>query len=638
MDKNTVIGFLLIGVVLFAFTWLNQPSQDQIDAQRRYNDSIAQVEFAKQAELRELENKNAIEENAIQNLPDSAKAVQLQNTYGAFAGSMEGEEEIIKLENNLLEVHITTKGGRLAYARLKEYVTHDSLPLILFQGNESKLDFTLITAHNRVINTSDMYFTPVKGNDPNAITMRLNAGEGSLDFTYSLKPDDYMVQYTIQGHGLNGILSPSTNAIDMVWEQDIRQQEKGRKYEDQHTALYYKFMADDVEHLSEGKDQSEKVSNRLKWIAYKDKFFSSVLIADEGFEATTLDSKQLTTTSNYLKKFKTVTSLPFDLQGREPTNLRYYLGPNHYTLLKKYDKDVAEEEQLDLEKLVPMGGSVFRVINRYFIVPVFDWLGKYFTNYGLIIFLLTLIVKMVLFPLTYKSYMSSAKMRVLRPQVEEINAKYPGQEKAMERQKETMALYSKAGASPLSGCLPMLLQFPILVALYNFFPSAIELRQQSFLWAQDLSTYDAIVTWNAQIPLISTFLGNHLSLFCILMTAVNIVYTKFNMEMTNTGQQQMPGMKMMMYMMPLMFLFFFNQSAAALSYYFLVSTLITIAQTLSFRFLINEDKLLAKLEANKKKPKKKSGFMQRLEEAQKQQQAVLEKQKQQKQQQSRKKR
>jgi YidC/Oxa1 family membrane protein insertase len=628
MDKNTVIGFLLIGIVLFAFTWLNNPSPEQVEAQRRYQDSIARVEYIRQAEQQIREQQAVLEEDSLQHLPDSVKNVQLQHTYGVFAGAMEGEEETVTLENDLLEVRISTKGGRLEYARLKEYVTHDSLPLILFQGKESTLDFTLVTATNRVVSTAGMFFTPVKGNDPNSITMRLNVGEGSyLDFAYSLKPDDYMLQYTIRGHGLNGILSPSANTLDLTWEQDIRQQEKGRKYEDQHTALYYKFLADDVEKLSEGKDQSEKVSNRLRWIAYKDKFFATVLISQDGFEATTLDSK-LVSATGYLKRFKTIASVPFDLKGEEPTSLTYYLGPNQYTLLKAYDKGTEAGQELGLEELVPMSFSFLRVINQYFILPIFDFLGKYFAGYGLIIFLLTLIVKLILFPLTYKSYMSSAKMRVLRPQVEAINAKYPGQDKAMERQKATMELYSRAGASPMAGCLPMLLQFPILIALYNLFPSAIELRQQSFLWADDLSTYDAVIHWNAQIPLISTYLGNHLSLFCILMTAVNIVYTKFNMDMTNTGQQQMPGMKMMMYMMPLMFLFLFNQSASALSYYFLVSTLISIAQTLSFRFFINEEKLLAKLEANKKKPAKKSGFMKRLEEAQRQQQETLKKQQQ----------
>ena len=294
--------------------------------------------------------------------------------------------------------------------------------------------------------------------------------------------------------------------------------------------------------------------------------------------------------------------------------------------MKDLDEAQPEGQEWELEKLVPLGWGIFRWVNQYFIIPLFDFLGSFISSYGLLIFLLTVIVKLILFPLTYKSYISSAKMRVLRPQVEEINAKYPGQEQALERQKATMELYSRAGASPMSGCLPMLLQMPILIALFMFFPSAIELRHQSFLWANDLSTYDAIVSWEANIPLISTYFGNHISLFCLLMTITNIVYTKFNMEMTNTGQQQMPGMQMMMYLMPLMFLVFFNQYASGLTYYYFISTLITILQTIFFRFTINEEKLLAKLEANKRKPQKRSTFMKRLEEMQKMHEETLRKQ------------
>ncbi|MEG1749489.1 MAG: membrane protein insertase YidC [Tannerellaceae bacterium] len=618
MDKNTIIGFLLIGVVLFAFSWLNQPSSEQLEAQRRYQDSIARIETTRQAELKTEEVENSIAADSLLNKPDSVRAALLQQSYGVFANAMTGADETTVLENDLVEVRVSNKGGRVAYARLKKYVTYDAKPLILFEGKESSFDFTLVTADNRVINTGDLYFTPVKGNDPNSVVMRLDAGEGRhLDFTYSLKPDDYMVQYTIQGTGLNGVLSPNTNSLDLVWKQKIRQQEKGRKFEDQYTGLYYKFLADDVEYLSEMNDESKQVANRLRWVGYKNKFFSTVLITEAGFEGTNLDSKLLTE-EGFLKEFKTTTTLPFDLQGKEATAFRFYLGPNKFELMKSYDKGVAADKQLDLEKLVPLGASVFRYINQYFIIPLFDFLGNYIGNYGVIIFLLTLIVKTLLFPLTYKSYISSAKMRVLRPQVEEINAKFPGQEKALERQKATMELYSRAGASPMSGCLPMLLQMPILIAMYMFFPSAIELRHQSFLWAHDLSTYDAIVSWTTYIPIITPYFGNHISLFCLLMTITNIVYTKFNMDMTNTGQQQMPGMKIMMYTMPLMFLVFFNQNASGLSYYYFISTLITIVQTLIFRYTINEDKLLAKLEANKKKPAKpKSGFMKRLEEAQK---------------------
>ena len=333
------------------------------------------------------------------------------------------------------------------------------------------------------------------------------------------------------------------------------------------------------------------------------------MIADEGFESATFDSKMVEA-DGIVKEFKTTTAVPFDLRGNEATTFRYFFGPNSYPLLKSYDKGIASDQQLDLERLVPLGASVFRWVNQYFVIPLFDFLGKYIKSYGLIIFLMTVIVKLILFPLTYKSYMSSAKMRVLRPQVEELNAKYPGQDKAVERQRATMELYSRAGASPMAG--------------------SIELRHQSFLWAHDLSTYDAIFSWNKYIPIITPYFGNHISLFCLLMTITNVIYTKYNMEMTNTGQQQMPGMKAMMYMMPLMFLVFFNQYASGLTYYYFISTLITIVQTLVFRYTINEDKLLAKLEANKKKPQKKSGFMKRLEEAQRMQQEQLKKQQEQK--------
>ncbi|MDL2256345.1 membrane protein insertase YidC [Parabacteroides sp. OttesenSCG-928-K15] len=631
MDKNTILGFILIGLVLFAFSWLNRPTPEQIEAQRRYQDSIAKIEYLQPVEDKrenQAEESNTLSAAAI----DSLQQVRLESNFGVFAHAMSGTEGYATLENEKVEIRLSHKGGHVSYARLKEYDNYNGDPLVLFDKDEVVFDFTLVTATNRILSTRDLYFTPVKGNDPNALTMRLATGTDSyLDFIYTLTPDDYMMSYSIKAVGMNGVLSPSTNALDLIWTQDIRQQEKGRKFEDRYAALHYKFIADDVEKLSEAKNDSKKISNRLKWIGYKDMFFSTVLIIDgEGFEGTTLESKPLTS-DLHLKNYKTSTSVPFDIQGRESTDFTYYFGPNSYADLKAYDKGVPKDQQLDLERIVSLGSSVFRWVNQYFIIPLFDFLGRYFNNYGLIIFLLTLVVKIVIFPLTYKSYMSSAKMRVLRPQVEALNEKYPGEAKAMERQKATMELYSRAGASPMSGCVPMLLQMPILIALFMFFPSAIELRHESFLWAKDLSTYDAIVSWNTHIPFITPYFGNHISLFCLLMTVTQIIYTKFNMEMTNTGQQQMPGMKMMMYLMPLMFLVFFNQYASGLTYYYFISTLMTIAQTLAFRFFINEEKLLSKLEANKKKPQKKSSFMKRLEEAQKQQEEVLRKQKQQQQ-------
>ena len=627
MDKNTITGFVLIGVVLFAFSWFNRPTPEQIEAQRRYQDSLAQIELAQQMELAQKEQQAAMLQDSINNLPDSVRMQNMRQRFGDFAKAMTGEERQTTIENELLELRVSNKGGRIVYARLKEYDDYQGQPLVLFDEQNSELNFSLVTADNRVVNTSELYFSPVQ-QGANGLTMRLAVGEsGYLDFVYTLIPNDYRVGFQIKGTGLNGLLSPSTNALDMVWTQDIRQQEKGRSFEERYVSLNYKFVADDVDRLSETRDDSKQISNRLRWIGFKDMFFSTVLIAKgEGFSESTLDSKMVSS-GNVLKRFKATTSVPFDLQGREATELTYFFGPNKFALLKELDEAEPEGAEWELEKLVPLGWGIFRWVNQYFIIPLFDFLGSFISNYGLLIFLLTVIVKLILFPLTYKSYISSAKMRVLRPQVEEINAKYPGQEQALERQKATMELYSRAGASPMSGCLPMLLQMPILIALFMFFPSAIELRHQSFLWANDLSTYDAIVSWEANIPLISSYFGNHISLFCLLMTITNIVYTKFNMEMTNTGQQQMPGMQAMMYLMPLMFLVFFNQYASGLTYYYFISTLITIMQTIFFRYTINEEKLLAKLEANKRKPMKRSGFMKRLEEMQKMQEEQLRKQK-----------
>lgn len=626
MDKNTLIGFLLIGVVLVAFSWFNRPTPEQIEAQRHYQDSIAKIEYAQQMDLVREAQREAFVKDSLENLPDSVRASLLRQDFGVFANVMTGTETYTTLQNDVLELRVSNKGGRICYARLKEFDNYKGEPLVLFDENSSSLTFNLVTAASQVLSTDELYFTPVKGDDPNQLIMRLQVENGRhLDFTYTLEPGSYRVGYRIQGTGLNGLLAPSTNALDIAWTQDIHQQEKGRMFEDRYVNLSYKYMADDVEHLSETKSDSEKISNRLRWIGYKDMFFSTVLISEEGFEATTLDSKSYAA-GEVLKQFKTNTSVAFDLRGEKPTELSYYFGPNKFALLKSFDKGVDSDLQLDLEKLVPLGWGIFRWVNQYFVIPLFDFLGKFIPNYGLLIFLLTVIVKLILYPLTYKSYISSAKMRVLRPQVEEINAKYPGQDQALERQKATMELYSRAGASPLSGCLPLLLQMPILIALFMFFPSAIELRHESFLWANDLSTYDAIVSWETYIPIITPYFGNHISLFCLLMTITNIIYTKYNMDMTNTGQQQMPGMKLMMYLMPLMFLVFFNQYASGLTYYYFISMLISIVQTLIFRFTINEEKLLAKLEANKRKPMKKSGLMKRLEEAQRMQEEQLKKQ------------
>lgn len=616
MDKKTIIGFILIGTVLIWFSWLNRPTPEAIDAAKRKNDSIAKVEMAKQQALNnEVKADEAILDSTFNT--DSAKQAQLDAKFGVFANRIVGTDELVTLENDLLELKFSTKGGRLYEARLKQYSTYDSLPLILFSGSENDYGF-LFKTQGRVINTSDLYFEPkISGN---ALTMRLDLSNGNyFDLNYTLDPESYMLKMDIVQNGMANILPSSTNDLDMYWNQTLRRQEKGRVFEERYSGIYYKFAVDDVENLSESSNDKKEISNALKWIAFKNQFFSSALIADKTYNWTTLESIVMHESDTHLKKLQSSAVIDYNIQEKNPAGFRFFLGPNSYPLLKSYNTDNAN---LDLDKLVPLGPSVFRWVNTWLVIPLFTFFGKFFTNYGLIILLMTIVIKMILAPLTFKSYMSTARMRVLRPQVEEITAKFPGQDKAMDRQRATMELYNKAGINPMSGCLPMLLQMPILFAMFTFFPSSIELRGESFLWAHDLSSYDAIFTWDAYIPIITPYFGNHISLFCLLMTVTNLVYTKINME-NAAGGQQMPGMKLMMYVMPLMFLFIFNNYASGLSYYYFISTLITIIQTYIFRQCINEQKVLAKLEENKKKPRKKSGFMARLEEAQRKQQAVV---------------
>ena len=628
MDRNTIIGLILIFAVFFGFSYFNRPSQEQLEARKRYQDSISAVRLAEQVAEQKTANLSGLEtERLLNSENDSTLNSRLRAVYGDFYQAAQGEEELIILENDLMILQISTKGGRVYSAQLKEFTDYRGNRLTLFEGIESDFSTTMVTENNRVVNTRDLYFN-VKNKNSLSVTLSLPAGDdASLDFVYSLHPDDYMVDFTIVPTNLSNYLSSSTSGLDFEWKQKIRQQEKGRKFEDQYARLSYKFLDDEVEQMSQSKDESKSISNKIKWIGYKDQFFSSVLIAQENFEATQLTSKHYQA-GDYLKEYTAITGIGFDPKQNKPIQLNYYFGPNDYKLLKNYDKTKFIGQNLQLEKLVPMGWWLFRGVNKYFIIPIFDWLTGFVGNLGLAIFLLTLIVRLCIFPLTYKSLMSSAKMRVLKPQISAITEKYPGQENAMTRQQKTMELYNQVGINPMAGCLPMLVQMPILFALFWFFPCAIELRQQGFLWANDLSTYDSLIHWNAHIPIVSTYFGNHISIFCLLMSLVTVFSTKYTMDQQGGGSEQMPGMKLMMYTMPVFMFFFLNSYPAGLNYYYLVSSLITLGLNALFRFFIKEDVILAKLEAYKKNPKvkKKSGFMQRLEEAQRQQQAALKEQ------------
>ena len=423
-------------------------------------------------------------------------------------------------------------------------------------------------------------------------------------------------------NNMQSVIPPSVADMEFAWHQKMARNEAGRMFEESNSALYYMFANGDVENLSEGSSDHKEVSERVKWIGYKNQFFTALLIADDYFTTAEFDSEILENNPAYIKELDTRASVEYSSANPVPASFKFFFGPNSYPLLSDLQSELAPGQNLHLTNLIPLGWALFRWINTLIVIPVFDFLGQFIGNYGIIILLLTIFIKIILFPFTYKSYMSQARMRVLAPEIKEINDKYPGNENAMKRQQETMALYSRAGASPFSGCLPMLLQLPILVAMFNFFPSAIELRGEPFLWAKDLSAPDAIVSWSAHIPFISSTFGNHISLFCLLMTVVNIIYTRINMQ-NQPGGNSMPGMKWMMYLMPVMFLVFFNNYAAGLSYYYFLSLLITIVQTYIFRKVVDEDKVRAAMKENAKKPRKKSGFMARLEEAQRKQQALL---------------
>ena len=610
MDKNTIIGFALILAILVGFSWWTKPSEEEIARQQAYNDSIAAVQAQKAVEQEIMFQQTIIDQEA-------ANANQAFD-YGVFTPFSQGENQKVVLENEELKLTLNTKGGNITEVELKNYKNYDKNPLILFEEQDVNQYFTLVTANNRVVESSNLYFTPSMLNDSTlAMSITLETGE-TLSQVYSL--DGFMVNYNIESKGMNNVLSPRMNTVDMVWNLNMRQQERSKKFEGRYSALYYKYYDDEVENLSENGSDAEKLIGKVKWVACKDQFFSSVLIAEDYFTNVEIESN-VSEPVNYLKDCKTQLSFNYDASGAQPTNLKFYFGPNSYQDLKDYDDNAkTSADKLHLEELVPLGWGIFGWVNKYLVIPIFNLLGSFIANYGLVIFLLTLIIKLLILPLTYKSYMSTAKMRVLRPQIEEINKRIP-EDKPMERQQATMALYRKVGVSPMGGCLPMLLQMPVLFALFVFFPVAIELRQQGFLWADDLSSYDSIFSWDVYIPFISSYYGNHISLFCLLMAIANIISTKISTDAQSAGSQQMPAMKWMMYLMPIMFLFFFNDYASGLTYYYLVSTLLTLLQTLIFRLSINDEKILHKLNTYKPKEKKKSGFMARLEQMQKEQMA-----------------
>lgn len=636
MDKNTGIGLVLIAALVIGFSILTKPSQEELERESRYQDSIRNVQttqviedittanssqsISDQSQVSDFfDVKPSTSADSIESFLDSTNVSTDQNQIS---------EQNIALENSKIRIEFSSTGGQIKSIQLKNYKKYDGDSLILMDS-DANLSLELMNKKGIRLNTDRATFTPIKSSpDAQTLVMRMNySPEQYIDFIYALAPDDYMLNYSIAVVGMENVLSVDClENFTLKWQQKLRRQEKNEKNEQRYSKIHYRTIDGDFDGLSESSNDNKEITSGTTWIAFKDQFFANVIISDNTFKNAVLDSKMMDS-DKYLKDCSA--TLIFKPQRNDNAlvgSFKYFFGPLEYYMLKSYDDGINDaSKQLDLDKLIPLGWSLFRLVNKYFIIPLFDLLNSTGMQMGLVIFLLTLIVKLIISPLTYKSFMSSAKMRVLKPQVDELNEKYPGQDKAMERQKAVMQLYSQAGVSPMSGCIPMLLQMPILFALFQFFPSLIELRQENFLWASDLSTYDAIFEWKANIPIISGLLDNHISLFCVLMTATSMLYTKFNMDATNTGQQQMPGMKWMMYLMPVMFLFILNSYPAGLNYYYFISTLISVVTMIVLRKTTNEEKLLAGLEANKakNKTKKKSGFAARLEAMQKEQERML---------------
>lgn len=699
MDKNAIIGMLLMGVVIFGFMWLNQPSEAEL-AQRRAAAEQAATEAAMQqaeagaafgvtdtitaAEIATLKSTvmqfghaAGEGEKAVYTLINGGVSVTLQNgelsgsitldggsmgslsealatttanvafhnrlvaqvrtlindytRNGSFANFLNGRDSTIVLENEVLRVEVSSLGGQISSVTLKDYNDHkdfnvdDVNPVKLFDAETNSYSFILNTNSQR-FDTKDFYFTPVQLND-STVLMQLDLGGGSkFGIRYTLPAGRYDVAMDVLQEGMDKVIPTNIPNLDFAWRQKMSRHESGRMFEERNSGLYYKYSGGDVDYLSETSNDDEQMQDKLKWVGFKNQFFSSILICKSYFNGADFESRVIPTEDpdnrNFLKTMSMESSLDYNSTDPMPAQFNFYFGPNLYPLLSSYDELVSPDEDLKLTKVIPLGWPLFRWINTGFIIPVFNFLGSFIPSYGLIILIMTILIKLILWPLAHKSYKSQARMRFLAPDIKALNDKYPDKEQAMQKQQKMMELYRQAGANPMSGCLPLLLQMPILVAMFTFFPSCIELRGQSFLWVKDLSAPDAIVSWDAQIPFITNYFGNHISLFCLLMTVVNIIYTRINMQ-NQAGSQSMPGMKMMAYLMPVMFLVFFNNYAAGLSYYYFVSLLITILQTYGYRHFVSESKMRAMMAEAARKPKKKSGFMARLEEAQRQQQAML---------------
>ena len=629
MNKNNIIGFLLIAVVLIGFSWYNQPSAEE---QRTafVQDSIAK---AKHAEMEKASKAAAAKRQT------NAKAKVEADSTALFYSALKGQAKKIVLKNKKVELTLNTKGATVEKAVIKGYVGHnlqvkdgsaDAKDVTLFDGNDQSLKFMLEAKEANII-TSDLYFTPSNVTDK-SVTMTAVAGEGkTLTLTYTLG-DDYMLHMSLQANGMAGLFSPNYNKMDVDWSDKARQQERGFMFENRYTTLTYHNAEGGTDHLNEGSEKiDEKIEEAIDWVSFKNQFFSAIIVSKDNFEKDAfMTSIPQEKGSGYLKQFQAKMKTAFDPTGKKASEFEFYFGPNDFQILKNTEKESTFGKDLEFQKLVYLGWPIIRWINRFFTLYVFDWLSKIFPM-GIVLILITLLLKLITYPMVKKSYMSSAKMRVLKPKLEAATAQYNKPEDQMQKQQAMMAEYAKYGVSPLSGCLPMLIQMPVWVAMFNFVPNAIQLRGEKFLWMNDLSTFDPIFEWNTNIWLI----GDHLSLTCILFCVANLLYSWMTMrqqrdQMVGQQAEQMKMMQWMMYLMPLMFFFMFNDYSAGLNFYYFISLFFSAAIMWTLRKTTDDEKLLAILEKryqeNKNNPKKASGLMARmqaLQEMQRQQQAEM---------------
>ena len=615
MNRDTVIGFVLIALVLIGFSWYNQPSAEQIEAQRK-EDSIAAVmkENAEKKQKAEKADKKA-----------QAEAAAMGDSTALFFSALNGNNQEIVLKNGKVELTFDTKGGAISKAVIKDFEDKDNkMDVTLFDGQTQKMNFMLAGKSENII-TQDMFFTPSNVSDSTVTMTAQAANGGNIVLDYRLGKD-YMLHFTLQANGLGGLFAPNYKEMDIEWSDMARQQEKGFTFENRYSTLTYKEKGGGTDYLSETSEKiDEKIEEQLDWVAFKNQFFSAALIAKDEFAANALmTSIPQEKGSGFLKQFNAKMKTAFDPTGTKPSEFEMYIGPNDFRLIQDVEEQSTFGKDLDLEQLVYLGWPLFRYINRFFTIYVFDWLTSWGFGMGIVLILITLLLKAITFPMVKKSYMSSAKMRVLKPKLDEATKQYDKPEDSMKKQQAMMQMYSQYGVSPLSGCLPMLIQMPIWIAMFNFVPNAIQLRRQSFLWIDDLSTYDPIIEWGTQI----WGIGDHLSLTCILFCVSNVLYSYMTMrqqkdQMVGQQAEQMKMMQWMMYLMPVMFFFMFNDYSSGLNFYYFISLFFSAAIMWTLRKTTNDEKLLAILEAkykeNKNNPTKKtSGLAARLEAMQKQ--------------------